>query len=57
VGEIIRMLDERHWDGSLIAEVSTRSARDGAERLAMLAETVRFTRSRMTTPTHPSLVE
>jgi sugar phosphate isomerase/epimerase len=50
VGEIVRMLAERDWDGALIAEVSTRSARDGAERLAMLAETVRFTRSRAAIP-------
>lgn len=50
VGEIVRMLAEREWDGTLVAEVKTSHAADGAERLAMLAETVRFTRARASIP-------
>ncbi|MFT4124029.1 MAG: sugar phosphate isomerase/epimerase [Microbacteriaceae bacterium] len=45
VAALLRMLAERDWGGVLVAEVATRHAADGAERLALLGETVRFTRA------------
>jgi sugar phosphate isomerase/epimerase len=45
VAALLRMLARRRWGGALIAEVTTRHARDGAERLALLGETVRWTRA------------
>lgn len=45
VAEVLQYLGQRGWNGSLIAEVATRGARNGAERLAMLKETVAFARA------------
>ncbi len=42
VAEVLQYLGSRSWDGSVIAEVNTRSARTEEERLAMLRETREF---------------
>ncbi|MGR0318110.1 sugar phosphate isomerase/epimerase family protein [Agromyces sp. ZXT2-3] len=44
VAEVLRMLADQGWDGSIVAEVNTRKAKTEAERLAMLRETVAFAR-------------
>ncbi|WP_438854900.1 sugar phosphate isomerase/epimerase family protein [Agromyces sp. M3QZ16-3] len=44
VAEVLRMLADRGWDGSIVAEVNTRKAKTEAERLEMLRETVAFAR-------------
>lgn len=44
VAEVLQYLGARRWQGSLIAEVATRSASDEAARLTMLTETVQFAR-------------
>ncbi|WP_400999258.1 sugar phosphate isomerase/epimerase family protein [Agromyces sp. GXQ0307] len=44
VAEVLRMLADRDWDGSIVAEVNTRKAKTEAERLEMLRETVAFAR-------------
>ena len=42
VAEVLQYLAARDWNGSLIAEVNTRSAKDEAGRLGMLVETREF---------------
>jgi sugar phosphate isomerase/epimerase len=42
VAEVLQFLGSRSWDGSVIAEVNTRSARTEDERLGMLRETREF---------------
>ncbi len=44
VAEVVEYLAGRKWNGSLVAEVNTRSAKDEAGRLDMLVETVEFAR-------------
>ncbi|WP_430645577.1 sugar phosphate isomerase/epimerase family protein [Agromyces sp. GXS1127] len=44
VAEVLRMLADRGWEGSIVAEVNTRKAKTEAERLEMLRETVAFAR-------------
>ncbi len=44
VAEVLTMLTESGWDGSIVAEVNTRKARKEADRLEMLCETVEFAR-------------
>lgn len=44
VAEVVEYLAGRKWNGALVAEVNTRSAKDEAGRLAMLVETVEFAR-------------
>jgi sugar phosphate isomerase/epimerase len=44
VAEVLRMLADQGWTGSVVAEVNTRKAKTEAERLAMLRETVAFAR-------------
>ncbi|WP_425546182.1 sugar phosphate isomerase/epimerase family protein [Agromyces tropicus] len=44
VAEVLRMLADRGWDGSIVAEVNTRKAKTEAERLEMLRETVAYAR-------------
>ncbi|GAA1061051.1 sugar phosphate isomerase/epimerase family protein [Agromyces bracchium] len=44
VAEVLRMLADQGWDGSIVAEVNTRKAKTEAERLEMLRETVAFAR-------------
>ncbi|WP_353828834.1 sugar phosphate isomerase/epimerase family protein [Agromyces sp. SYSU T0242] len=44
VAEVLRMLADREWTGSIVAEVNTRKAKTEDERLAMLRETVEFAR-------------
>jgi sugar phosphate isomerase/epimerase len=45
VAEVLRSLAATGWDGSIVAEVNTRKARDAAERAAMLRETLEFARA------------
>lgn len=44
VAETLRMLADREWDGSIVAEINTRKAKSEAERLDMLRETLAFAR-------------
>ncbi|MFC9920121.1 sugar phosphate isomerase/epimerase family protein [Agromyces binzhouensis] len=44
VAEVLRMLADQGWDGSIVAEVNTRKAKTESERLEMLRETVEFAR-------------
>ncbi|WP_353816239.1 sugar phosphate isomerase/epimerase family protein [Agromyces sp. SYSU T00266] len=44
VAEVLRMLADQGWDGSIVAEVNTRKAKTESERLDMLRETVAFAR-------------
>jgi sugar phosphate isomerase/epimerase len=44
VAEVLRMLADSGWTGSVVAEVNTRKARTRAERLALLRETLEFAR-------------
>lgn len=45
VAQTLEWLARRGWDGSVIAEVNTRSARDDAGRLELLRETLAFART------------
>lgn len=45
VAEVLRMLADDGWSGSVVAEVNTRKARDRTERLALLRETLEFART------------
>lgn len=49
VAEVLQYLGQRGWKGSLIAEVATRGAGGDTGRLVMLAETVRFARTHVST--------
>jgi sugar phosphate isomerase/epimerase len=53
VAEVLRMLAERRWSGTVIAEVNTRKSRTEEERLAMLAETLAFARENAGVARHP----
>jgi len=44
VAEVLRMLADQGWNGSIVAEVNTRKAKTESERLEMLRETVAFAR-------------
>lgn len=44
VAETLRMLADREWDGSIVAEINTRKAKSESERLDMLRETLAFAR-------------
>lgn len=44
VAAVLRSLAASGWDGSIVAEVNTRKARDADERHAMLRETLEFAR-------------
>jgi sugar phosphate isomerase/epimerase len=44
VAEVLRMLAEASFTGSIVAEINTRTARSEPERLALLAETLDFAR-------------
>lgn len=51
VAEVLRMLSERRFAGSLIAEITTRSCgSDDGQRLALLRETVAFARQNIAVP-------
>lgn len=58
VAETLRMLADREWDGSIVAEINTRKAKSEAERLDMLRETLAFAREHTSieaaAPTHES---
>ncbi|MEY9950610.1 sugar phosphate isomerase/epimerase family protein [Leifsonia sp. EB34] len=45
VAAVLRSLAASGWDGSIVAEVNTRKARDAVERTAMLRETLDFARA------------
>jgi len=47
VAEVLRLLGGSGWSGSVVAEVSTRSARTTDARLAILAETLSFARTEL----------
>ncbi|MEC5183777.1 sugar phosphate isomerase/epimerase [Cryobacterium sp. MP_3.1] len=44
VAEVLRNLAAVNWDGTIVAEVNTRTARTEPERLALLTETLTFAR-------------
>lgn len=50
VAEVLRMLGERGWSGSIVAEVNTRKARTEEERESQLVETLDFAREHTTSP-------
>lgn len=50
VAEVLRLLAATGWDGAIVAEVNTRTARTQAERLALLAETLAFARTHSVRP-------
>ena len=54
VAEVLRMLADRRWSGSIVAEVNTRKARTDDERLGMLSETLEFARTHTGSATAPS---
>ena len=58
VAETLRMIADREWDGSIVAEINTRKAKSEAERLDMLRETLAFAREHTSieaaAPTHES---
>ncbi|MFD1715706.1 sugar phosphate isomerase/epimerase family protein [Amnibacterium flavum] len=47
VAETLQWLARRDWDGSVIAEVNIRSARNDTSRLALLRETLEFARANL----------
>ena len=45
VAEVLQMLANTGWSGSIVAEVNTRKAKDERERVEMLRETLEFART------------
>jgi len=54
VPETLGMLAAAGWNGSIVAEVNTRKAREEADRLELLRRVVDFTRAAIAAPAHPS---
>ncbi len=50
VAEVIELLRDSGWEGSIIAEVNTRKARTEQARLELLEETLAFARDRLRLP-------
>ncbi|WP_340638834.1 sugar phosphate isomerase/epimerase [Agromyces binzhouensis] len=57
VAEVLRMLADQGWDGSIVAEVNTRKAKTESERLDMLRETVAFAREHTAVAPAPAPAE
>lgn len=47
VAEVLQMLAAKGWDGSIVAEIKTRQARNDRDRLRLLRETLAFAREHL----------
>jgi sugar phosphate isomerase/epimerase len=47
VAEVLELLAERDWDGSVVAEVNTRKAKTEHDRIDLLRETLEFARTHL----------